>query len=74
MSEQGKWSDPSEFLKVCGLEEWTFERAEKMAKSFQTPLHRNFQLTCEYARTLQAEIHRLRGRLSHYESVGEWNK
>jgi hypothetical protein len=53
--------------------DWTLKAAKKLAFSFPTPLHKSFQIACSELERLQAEIHRLRGRLSRYEVVEPWS-
>lgn len=52
--------------------DWTLRGAKKLAFSFNTPLHRSFQIACSELERLQAEIHKLRGQLSHYRAVEPW--
>lgn len=53
--------------------DWTLKGAKKLAFSFPTPLHKSFQIACSELERLQAEIHRLRGKLSRYEAVEPWS-
>jgi len=44
-----------EFIKA-GSKPWSFEDAQKKAFSFQTPIHRSFQNTCEHVLELRAKL------------------